>query len=146
MSSDRKQQKKHKRASSKARQNRIQRNNQPDAPREKNPDALSPEFVSMEEFFEGGLETGAFDDLFAAMAAVEGEGQEAVAFAFLTESPLPMVIDNYSEDDVSDLIVSLWIAYYEKHHGLSEDDAMGRIESAEFSNAYVAAASAIAEA
>ena len=146
MSSPRKQQKKHKRASAKARQNRILRNNVADTPPENNPDALSPAFISMEEFFDGGMEMGAFDDMFDAMAVAEPEGQQAVAHVFLTESPLPLVMENYSEDDVSDLIISLWIAYYEKHHDMSEDDAMARIESPEFSEAYVAAAAVIAEA
>ncbi|WP_040260164.1 hypothetical protein [Pseudomonas massiliensis] len=144
MSSPRKQQKKHKRASAKARQNRILRNNQAAASTETNPDALSPEFISMEEFFVDGLELGAFDDLFDDMAAAEPEGLEAVARAFFKESPLPLVVENYSEEDVTDLVVSLWVAYYEKHHGLNEDQAMIRIESPEFMQAYQAAADDVA--
>lgn len=144
MSSPRKQQKKSKRASVKARQNRILRNNPPDAPALKNPDALSPDMVSMEEFFEGGMEMGAFDDMFTDMERAEEKGLEAVCMVFLAESPLPMVMDNYSGQDVEDLIISLWVAYYERR-GLSEDEAIAQIESDAFAEAYVAATAALVE-
>jgi hypothetical protein len=144
MSSPRKQQKKHKRASTKARQNRITRNNVADAPTPNNPDALSPDTISMEEFFEGGMEINAFDDLFNAMAEAEPNGLQALTTAFLEDSPLPLVVDNYPQSDVEDLIISLWVAYYEKHHSLSEDDALALIERPEFIEAYQAAADEIA--
>lgn len=144
MSSPRKQQKNKKRASAKARENRIQRNNVADAPAPKNPDALSPETISMEEFFEGGMEIGAFDDLFDAMAQAEPQGLQAVCTTFLEDSPLALVIDNYAQSDVEDLIISLWVAYYEKHQGLSEDDALARMETPEFIKVYQAAAEEIA--
>lgn len=144
MSSPRKQQKKNKRASAKARQNRILRNNVADAPAAKNPEALSPDTISMEEFFEGGMEIGAFDEMFDAMAAVAPEGLQAVCTAFLEDSPLPLVIDNYAQSDIEDLIISLWVAYYERLDGRTEDEALALIETPAFVEAYQAAAEEIA--
>lgn len=144
MSSPRKQQKKNKRASAKARQNRITRNNLADAPAPKNPDALSPDTISMEEFYEGGMEIGAFDELFDAMAKAEADGLQALCTAFLEDSPLALVIDNYAQSDVEDLIISLWVAYYERQHQMSEEDAIALMETPEFIETYQAAAEEIA--
>ncbi|WP_263261717.1 hypothetical protein [Pseudomonas sp. RIT-PI-S] len=142
MSSPRKQQKKNKRASAKARQNRILRNNVPDAPAPKNPDALAPDTISMEDFFEGGMEAQVFDEMFDAMKHAEEHGLQAVCEVFHEESPLPLVVDNYSAEDIENLIVSLWVAYYELQ-GMAEDDAVAKVSSDEFMQAYIAASEAV---
>ena len=146
MSSPRKQQKKSKRAASKARANRIARNGgerkDPFAPSiydrmldMEDDDDLTPEYI-----LQCGLEANEFQELFEDMKVAQATSMKDMCLAFLDSDAMTIFVTTFNAEELTDFIFG-WMVSYKMWLDESEDEmaAADWVESTEFQTAYVAA-------
>lgn len=149
MSSPKKQQKNAQRAKTKAKQNRSGK------PAKASGAALIEHpfddvkidlsTFDFQDIKENGFEPSDYDDLFQAMKAAEASGLLALCSVFLQYPVLALVISEEEEEDATDFLMGLLIAYRMTVHGDDEDSALEWIETPAFSNAYVEASRLLTE-
>ena len=149
MATPKKQQKHAQRAKSKAKQNRMGKPGKStsatliDHPFDDVKIDLST--FDFQDIKENGFEPSDFEDLFEAMKAAEAKGLQAMCSIFLQYPVLELVIAEEEEDDATDFLMGLLIAFRMTVHGDDEDSALAWVESPEFSKAYVEASRLLAE-
>ena len=94
---------------------------------------------------ENGFEPSDFDDLFQAMKAAETSGLQAMCSVFLQYPVLELVISEEEEEDATDFLMGLLIAFRMTVHGDDEDAAFAWVETPAFQTAYVEASRLLAE-
>ena len=94
---------------------------------------------------ENGFEPSDFDDLFQAMKAAETSGLQAMCSVFLQYPVLELVISEEEEEDATDFLMGLLIAFRMTVHGDDEDAALAWVETPAFQTAYVEASRLLAE-
>lgn len=127
MASSSKQQKRAKRAATKARENRVARNNV--SKKEETP-------PSIDEFFDTSLDAGLYEELFAEMEEAEETSLTELCRVFLEDSLLAAVVSTYDEDDAADYIFGVLCEYRYWQGSPDEDEAIAWIQSPEFLEAY----------
>lgn len=145
MASSDKQQKRAKRAKTKARQNRVGRPAQSVV----HPVLASPlinqpfddvdidlSTFDFKDILENGFDPADFDDLFQAMKAAEAISQLAMCVVFLQYPVLELVIAEEEEEDATDFLMSLLIAYRAMFYDEDEDAAVVWMEGPTFQADY----------
>ena len=94
---------------------------------------------------ENGFEPSDFDDLFQAMKAAETSGLQAMCSVFLQYPVLELVISEEEEEDATDFLMGLLIAFRMTVHGDDEDAALAWVETPAVQSAYVEASRLLAE-
>lgn len=149
MSSPKKQQKHAQRAKTKAKQNRAGKPAKAssatliDNPFDDVKIDLST--FDFQDILENGFEPSDFDDLFQAMKTAETINLQTMCAVFLQYPVLELVISEEEEDDATDFLMGLLIAFRMTVHGDDEDSALAWVESPEFQKAYVQASQQLAE-
>ncbi len=149
MSSPKKQQKHAQRAKTKAKQNRMGKPGKAastsliDNPFDDVKIDLST--FDFQDILENGFEPSDFDDLFQAMKSAEGISLQAMCSIFLQYPVLELVISEEDEEDATDFLMGLLIAFRMTVHGDDEDSALAWVESPVFQKAYVEASQQLAE-
>ncbi|MHC6223520.1 hypothetical protein ACYU03_01810 [Pseudomonas sp. X10] len=138
MASNSKQQKRAKRAATKAKQNRMVRSGQAVK-------ASSGESTSVEQVFNKAMESGSYNDLFEKMKQAQENGLVPMISVFLVDPLLTLVLKGHKEEHATDYIVLVFTAYRKWLDGADEDTTMAWLESDEFQEAYVAASEAVAK-
>ncbi|WEK30772.1 MAG: hypothetical protein P0Y58_00855 [Candidatus Pseudomonas phytovorans] len=138
MATPTKQQKRAKRAASKAKQNRMVRSGQAVK-------ASAGDSASIEQVFNKALESNSYDDLFERMKAAQETGLVAMISVFLAEPLLALVLKGHNEEHATDYIVLVFNAYRSWLDGADEEATMAWLESDEFQEAYVAASEVVAK-
>ena len=138
MASNTKQQKRAKRAASKAKQNRMVRSGQ-------SVKASSGESTSVEQVFNKAKDSGSYDDLFARMKQAQEVGLVPMISVFLVDPLLALVLKGHKEEHATDYIVLVFTAYRDWLDGADEDTTMAWLESDEFQEAYISASEAVAK-
>lgn len=138
MASNIKQQKRAKRAASKAKQNRMVRSGQAVK-------ASSGESTSVEQVFNKAMDSGSYDALFEKMKQAQENGLEAMISVFLVDPLLALVLKGHKEEHATDYIVLVFTAYRAWLDGADDAATMVWLESDEFQAAYVAASEAVAK-
>ncbi|WP_342649960.1 hypothetical protein [Pseudomonas sp. REB1044] len=138
MASNTKQQKRAKRAASKAKQNRMVRSGQAVK-------ASSGESTSVEQVFNKAMDSGSYDALFEKMKQAQQNGLEAMISVFLVDPLLALVLKGHKEEHATDYIVLVFTAYRAWLDGADDAATMVWLESDEFQAAYVAASEAVAK-
>ncbi|WP_295486361.1 hypothetical protein [uncultured Pseudomonas sp.] len=138
MASNTKQQKRAKRAASKAKQNRMVRSGQAVK-------ASSGESASVEQVFNKAMDSGSYDALFEKMKQAQENGLEAMISVFLVDPLLALVLKGHKEEHATDYIVLVFTAYRAWLDGADDAATMVWLESDEFQAAYVAASEAVAK-
>ncbi|AIZ35177.1 hypothetical protein ACE1YR_18425 [Pseudomonas sp. K1(2024)] len=138
MASNTKQQKRAKRAASKAKQNRMVRSGQAVK-------ASSGESTSVEQVFNKAMDSGSYDALFEKMKQAQENGLEAMISVFLVDPLLALVLKGHKEEHATDYIVLVFTAYRAWLDGADDAATMVWLESDEFQAAYVAASEAVAK-
>lgn len=85
---------------------------------------------------ENGFDPAHFDDLFQAMAAAEGISLLALCLVFLQYPVLELVVAEEAQDDATDFMMGLLIAYRAAFHDEDEEAAVTWIGSDAFQAAY----------
>lgn len=135
MASNAKQQKRAKRAASKAKQKRVTRNNVP-----KNKETVPP---SVDEFFATAMGAGLYDELFEGMKEAQATSLAEMCSVFLADSLLSLVVTTYGEDAAADYIYGVLCAYRDWLDEADQETATAWIQSPEFVEAYEQAAKQI---
>ncbi|WP_110972338.1 hypothetical protein [Pseudomonas huaxiensis] len=135
MASNAKQQKRAKRAASKAKEKRVTRNNI-----SKNKDSSPP---SIDELFATAMGAGLYDQLFEEMNEAQEISLTRMCRVFLADSLLAMVVSTYGEDAAADYIYGVLCAYRDWLDEADQDTATAWIQSPEFVEAYEQAAKEI---
>lgn len=149
MSSPKKQQKNAQRAKTKAKQNRVGKPGKAssatliDNPFDDVKIDLST--FDFQDILENGFEPSDFDDLFQAMKSAEAISLQAMCSIFLQYPVLELVISEEDEEDATDFLMGLLIAFRMTVHGDDEDSALAWVESPAFQKAYVEASQQLAE-
>ena len=149
MSSPKKQQKHAQRAKTKAKQNRMGKPGKAastsliDNPFDDVKIDLST--FDFQDILENGFEPSDFDDLFQAMKSAEAISLQAMCSIFLQYPVLELVISEEDEEDATDFLMGLLIAFRMTVHGDDEDSALAWVESPVFQKAYVEASQQLAE-
>ena len=149
MATPKKQHKHAQRAKSKAKQNRMGKpakasaSAQIDHPFDDVKIDLST--FDFQDIKENGFEPSDFDDLFQAMKAAETSGLQAMCSVFLQYPVLELVISEEEEEDATDFLMGLLIAFRMTVHGDDEDAALAWVETPAFQSAYVEASRLLAE-
>ncbi|MBC3422596.1 MULTISPECIES: hypothetical protein [unclassified Pseudomonas] len=138
MASNTKQQKRAKRAASKAKQNRMVRGGQAVK-------ASAGESTSVEQVYSKAMESGSYDALFKKMKEAQETGLVAMISVFLVDPLLALVLKGHKEEHATDYIVLVFTAYRAWLDGADEAATMAWLESDEFQDAYVAASEAVAK-
>lgn len=140
MASNTKQQKRAKRAATKARENRMVRSGQ--AVKSGGGESSS---ASVEQVFTKAMNSGTYDSLFAKMKTAQETSLEAMIAVFMVDPLLALVLKGHKEDDASDYICKVFCAYRKWLDGTEEEAAMEWLESDEFQDAYVAASEVVSK-
>nr|WP_314874679.1 hypothetical protein [uncultured Pseudomonas sp.] len=138
MASNTKQQKRAKRAASKAKQNRMVRSGQAVK-------ASAGDSASVEQIFNKALESDSYSELFDKMKAAQETGLVAMIAVFLVDPLLTLVLKGHKEEHATDYIVLVFTAYRTWLDGADEETTMAWLESDEFQEAYVAASEVVAK-
>ena len=138
MASNTKQQKRAKRAASKAKQNRMVRSGQAVK-------ASAGDSASVEQIFNKALESDSYSELFSKMKAAQETGLVAMIAVFLVDPLLTLVLKGHKEEHATDYIVLVFTAYRAWLDGADEETTMAWLESDEFQEAYVAASEVVAK-
>ncbi len=138
MASNTKQQKRAKRAASKAKQNRMVRSGQAVK-------ASSGESSSVEQVFSKAMESDSYKELFEKMKQAQENGLVPMISVFLVDPLLALVLKGHKEEHATDYIVLVFNAYRTWLDGADEDTTMAWLESDEFQEAYVSASEAVAK-
>lgn len=138
MASNTKQQKRAKRAASKAKQNRMVRSGQAVK-------ASAGDSASVEQIFNKALESDSYSELFSKMKAAQETGLMAMIAVFLVDPLLTLVLKGHKEEHATDYIVLVFTAYRTWLDGADEETTMAWLESDEFQEAYVAASEVVAK-
>ena len=137
MASNTKQQKRAKRAASKAKQNRMVRSGQAVK-------ASAGDSASVEQIFNKALESDSYSELFSKMKAAQETGLVAMIAVFLVDPLLTLVLKGHKEEHATDYIVMVFTAYRDWLDGTDADTTMAWLESDEFQAAYVEASEGVA--
>lgn len=138
MASNTKQQKRAKRAASKAKQNRMVRSGQAVK-------ASSGESSNVEQVFSKAMESDSYKELFEKMKQAQENGLVPMISVFLVDPLLALVLKGHKEEHATDYIVLVFNAYRTWLDGADEDTTMAWLESDEFQEAYVSASEAVAK-
>ena len=138
MASNTKQQKRAKRAATKAKQNRMVRSGQ-------TVKASAGDSASVEQVFNKAMDSGSYDSLFDRMKEAQQNGLVPMISVFLGDPLLTLVLKGHKEEHATDYIIMVFNAYREWLDGADEDTTMAWLESEEFQQAYVAASEAVAK-
>ncbi|CAG8869644.1 hypothetical protein PS627_03623 [Pseudomonas fluorescens] len=138
MASNTKQQKRAKRAASKAKQNRMVRSGQAVK-------ASSGESSSVEQVFNKAMESDSYKELFEKMKQAQEGGLVPMISVFLVDPLLTLVLKGHKEEHATDYIVLVFSAYRTWLDGADEDTTMAWLESDEFQEAYVTASENVAK-
>ena len=138
MASNTKQQKRAKRAATKAKQNRMVRSGQAVK-------ASSGESSSVEQVFAKAMESDSYSDLFEKMKKAQEGGLVPMISVFLVDPLLTLVLKGHKEEHATDYIVLVFNAYRAWLDGADEDTTMAWLESDEFQEAYVTASENVAK-
>ncbi|MFV3382911.1 MULTISPECIES: hypothetical protein [Pseudomonas] len=138
MASNTKQQKRAKRAATKAKQNRMVRSGQ-------TVKASAGDSASVEQVFNKAMDSGSYDSLFDRMKEAQQNGLVPMISVFLVDPLLTLVLKGHKEEHATDYIIMVFNAYREWLDGADEDTTMAWLESEEFQQAYVAASEAVAK-
>ncbi|MBF8780742.1 hypothetical protein [Pseudomonas fulva] len=138
MASNTKQQKRAKRAATKAKQNRMVRSGQAVK-------AMSGESTSVEQVFSKAMDSGSYNDLFARMKQAQEGGLVPMISVFLVDPLLALVLKGHKEEHATDYIVLVFTAYRQWLDGADEDVTMAWLESDEFQQAYISASELVAK-
>lgn len=149
MPSPRKQQKQKRRASVKAKEKRIARNNggprqDPFAPVASDNPMDAAGQVTPELLLAAMEDSGELADLFEVMAEAHKHSQQAMCEAFLQSEPMMRLVQLWGEQDLTDFIFGSLVSYKQWRDDTDEDTAVAWVESDAFSQDYVAASEAIA--
>jgi len=140
MATSTKQQKRAKRAASKAKQNRMVRSGQ--AVKASAGDSAS---ASIEQVFNKAMESDSYKELFEKMKAAQETSLVAMISVFLVDPLLALVLKGHKEEHATDYIVLVFNAYRTWLDGADEDTTMAWLESDEFQEAYIAASELVAK-
>ncbi|CAM3604635.1 hypothetical protein CCOS865_00431 [Pseudomonas reidholzensis] len=138
MASNTKQQKRAKRAASKAKQNRMVRSGQ-------TVKASAGDSASVEQIFNKAMESDSYGELFEKMKAAQENGLVAMISVFLVDPLLTLVLKGHKEEHATDYIVLVFTAYRTWLDGADEEATMAWLESDEFQDAYIAASEVVAK-
>ena len=139
MASSSKQQKRAKRAASKARENRMVRSGQAVKSSGESSSA------SVEQVFNKAMESGSYSALFDKMKQAQDNGLVALISVFLVDPLLALVLKGHKEEHATDYIVMVFSAYRKWLDGADEATTMAWLESDEFQDAYIAASEAVSK-
>jgi len=139
MASSSKQQKRAKRAATKARENRMVRSGQAVKSGGESSSA------SVEQVFNKAMESGSYNALFEKMKQAQENGLVALISVFLVDPLLALVLKGHKEEHATDYIVMVFTAYRKWLDGTDEDATMAWLESDEFQEAYIAASEAVSK-
>ncbi|CAK9892413.1 hypothetical protein ABE525_22030 [Pseudomonas wadenswilerensis] len=139
MASSSKQQKRAKRAASKARENRMVRSGQAVKSSGESSSA------SVEQVFNKAMESGSYTALFEKMKQAQDTGLVALISVFLVDPLLTLVLKGHKEEHATDYIVMVFSAYRKWLDGADEATSMAWLESDEFQEAYIAASEAVSK-
>ncbi|MEG1082167.1 MAG: hypothetical protein RSE44_26850 [Pseudomonas sp.] len=139
MASNSKQQKRAKRAATKARENRMVRSGQAVKGSGESSSA------SVEQVFNKAMDSGSYDALFEKMKAAKDTSLEATIAVFLVDPLLALVLKGHSEEHSTDYICKVLCAYRKWLDGADEATTMAWLESDEFQEAYISASEAVAK-
>ena len=139
MATPTKQQKRAKRAASKAKQNRMVRSGQAVK-------ASAGDSASVEQVYNKAMESGSYDAMFNKMKeAQEGGGLVPMISVFLVDPLLALVLKGHKEEHATDYIVLVFNAYRKWLDGADEEATMAWLESDEFQAAYITASELVAK-
>ncbi|MFK0087144.1 hypothetical protein ACIQUS_07595 [Pseudomonas sp. NPDC090755] len=139
MASSSKQQKRAKRAATKARENRMVRSGQAVKSGGESSSA------SVEQVFNKAMESGSYNALFEKMKQAQENGLVALISVFLVDPLLALVLKGHKEEHATDYIVMVFTAYRKWLDGTDDDATMAWLESDEFQEAYIAASEAVSK-
>jgi hypothetical protein len=129
MATPTKQQKRAKRAASKAKQNRMVRSGQAVK-------ASAGDSASVEQVYNKAMESGSYDAMFNKMKEAQEGGLVPMISVFLVDPLLALVLKGHKEEHATDYIVLVFNAYRKWLDGTDEDATMAWLESDEFQAAY----------
>ena len=138
MASNTKQQKRAKRAASKAKQNRMVRSGQAVK-------ASSGDSASVEQVYTKAMDSGSYDALFEKMKAAQQDGLVPMISVFLVDPLLALVLKGHKEEHATDYIVMVFTAYRDWLDGTDADTTMAWLESDAFQEAYITASEVVAK-
>ncbi|PSS53727.1 hypothetical protein [Pseudomonas sp. BBP2017] len=139
MASNSKQQKRAKRAATKARENRMVRSGQAVKSSGESSSA------SVEQVFDKAMNSGSYTALFEKMKQAQEGGLVALISVFLVDPLLALVLKGHKEEHATDYIVMVFTAYRKWLDGADEATTMAWLESDEFQEAYISASEAVAK-
>ena len=149
MATPKKQQKHAQRAKSKAKQNRVGKPAKASAatlidnPFDDVKIDLST--FNFQDILDNGFDPADYDDLFQVMKAAEAINLQTMCTVFLQYPVLELVISEEEEEDATDFLMGLLIAFRMTVHGDDEDAAFAWVETPAFQTAYVEASRLLAE-
>ncbi|WP_449430246.1 hypothetical protein [Pseudomonas putida] len=138
MATTTKQQKRAKRAATKAKQNRMVRSGQAVK-------ASAGDSASIEQVYNKAMESGSYDALFEKMKEAQENGLVAMISVFLVDPLLTLVLKGHKEEHATDYIVLVFTAYRAWLDGADEAATMQWLESDEFQDAYITASEVVAK-
>ena len=138
MATNTKQQKRAKRAASKAKQNRMVRSGQA----VKSGDGSS---ASVQQVFDKAMSTDSYGSLFTKMKTAQETSLESMIAVFLVDPLLTLVLKGHNEEQATDYICMVFCAYRKWLDGTEEEAAMAWLESDEFQDAYVTASEVVSK-
>lgn len=138
MATSTKQQKRAKRAATKAKQNRMVRSGQAVK-------ASAGDSASVEQVFDKAMASASYDPLFKKMKEAQEGGLVPMISVFLVDPLLALVLKGHKEEHATDYIVMVFNAYRAWLDGADEDTTMAWLESDEFQQAYLAASELVAK-
>ena len=138
MATPTKQQKRAKRAASKAKQNRMVRSGQAVK-------ASAGDSASVEQVYNKAMESGSYDAMFNKMKEAQEGGLVPMISVFLVDPLLALVLKGHKEEHATDYIVLVFTAYRTWLDGADEDTTMAWLESDEFQDAYVQASEIVSK-
>lgn len=138
MATSTKQQKRAKRAATKAKQNRMVRSGQAVK-------ASAGDSASVQQVYDKAMESGSYEPLFKKMKEAQEDGLVPMISVFLVDPLLALVLKGHKEEHATDYIVLVFSAYRKWLDGADEDTTMGWLESDEFQNAYITASELVAK-
>ena len=138
MATPTKQQKRAKRAASKAKQNRMVRSGQAVK-------ASAGDSASVEQVYNKAMESGSYDAMFNKMKEAQEGGLVPMISVFLVDPLLALVLKGHKEEHSTDYICKVFCAYRHWLDGTEEAQAMQWLESDEFQDAYVQASEIVSK-
>lgn len=138
MATSTKQQKRAKRAATKAKQNRMVRSGQAVK-------ASAGDSASVQQVYDKAMESGSYEPLFKKMKEAQEDGLVPMISVFLVDPLLALVLKGHKEEHATDYIVLVFSAYRKWLDGADEDTTMAWLESDEFQTAYITASELVAK-